>query len=246
MTFDTGQLATARETKTIRQLTSAYRRHRFAILFYSLMLTIGVTPFLRALGFDVMQGFLGLNLIAGALGAAARTGVLMLVLAALFGSARLAGALFGAEVLFVVSEIVWIFVACLATFGSVRYALHRGPVDGERIHAALSAYVLIGIIFGVVYVSYERMWPGSFAVISGPGGFLLPRAVYFSFVTLATLGYGDIVPVSEPARGTAILEAIGGQLYIAVLLARLVALYTAQERRLTETEPVERERRRAT
>lgn len=71
-----------------------------------------------------------------------------------------------------------------------------------------------------------------FAVTLGGTGFLFPRAVYFSFVTLASLGYGDIVPVGEAARGTAILEAVGGQLYLAVLLARLVALYTAQERHL--------------
>ena len=50
------------------------------------------------------------------------------------------------------------------------------------------------------------------------------RFVYFSFVTLATLGYGDIVPLTATARGLAVIEAIGGQLYIAVLVARLVSL----------------------
>ena len=53
----------------------------------------------------------------------------------------------------------------------------------------------------------------------------LARAVYYSFVTIATLGYGDIVPASHPARGLAILEAVSGQMYLAVLIARLVALY---------------------
>jgi voltage-gated potassium channel Kch len=50
-------------------------------------------------------------------------------------------------------------------------------------------------------------------------------ALYFSFVTLATLGYGDIVPRSDVARGLAILEGVGGQLFLAVMVARLVSLY---------------------
>jgi hypothetical protein len=52
-------------------------------------------------------------------------------------------------------------------------------------------------------------------------------AIYYSFVTLATLGYGDIVPRSEVARGLTIMEAVAGQLYLAVLVARLVSLYVS-------------------
>jgi len=54
-------------------------------------------------------------------------------------------------------------------------------------------------------------------------------AIYYSFVTLTTLGYGDIVPRSEVARGLAIMEALVGQLYLAVMVARLVSLYVAGE-----------------
>lgn len=212
------------------RLAHAYRQRRFAFLFYSLLLTIGVAPFLHALGFDLFQGFLALNLLAAALGATARRVLVMLVLAALFAAARLAGAALGAHALFTLSEAVWILVAWLATFGSLRHALHRGPVDAERIYAAASVYVLLGLACGIIDLLYERIWPGSFAVTVGGGELSFPRAVYFSFVTLASVGYGDIVPVSAPARGIAILEAVGGQLYLAVLLARLVALYSIQER----------------
>jgi voltage-gated potassium channel len=52
------------------------------------------------------------------------------------------------------------------------------------------------------------------------------RGIYFSFVTLATLGYGDIVPASDVARGLAILEAVIGQFYLTVVVARLVSLYS--------------------
>jgi hypothetical protein len=54
-------------------------------------------------------------------------------------------------------------------------------------------------------------------------------AIYFSFITIATLGYGDIVPVNGAARGLAMLEAIGGQMYLAVLVARMVSLYSKEE-----------------
>jgi len=67
------------------------------------------------------------------------------------------------------------------------------------------------------------MLPGTFTV-TGP--FSQTSAIYFSFVTLATLGYGDIAPRGDIARGLAIIEGIGGQLFLAVLVARLVSLYS--------------------
>jgi voltage-gated potassium channel Kch len=72
------------------------------------------------------------------------------------------------------------------------------------------------------YWALEQIRPESFAM---PAGFSRMSALYFSFVTLATLGYGDIVPRSDLARGLAIVEGIGGQLFLAVLVARLVGLY---------------------
>jgi hypothetical protein len=124
-------------------------------------------------------------------------------------------------------ESLWVSASLLATAATVRYALRPGVVDAERIFAALDAYLLAGLVLGVCYLAVEQMWPGSFGPATG-GEFDLDRAVYFSFVTIATLGYGDIVPVSEPARGLAVLEAVGGQMYLAVLVARLVSLYSAQ------------------
>ena len=83
----------------------------------------------------------------------------------------------------------------------------------------------------VFYWVLERTWSGSSAV-PGEGSqshFSLVAAIYYSFVTLATLGYGDIVPRSEVVRGLAIMEAVAGQLYLAVLIARLVSLYVSGE-----------------
>ena len=84
-------------------------------------------------------------------------------------------------------------------------------------------YLLAGIYFGLSYWVLERMIPGTFTAAAP---FSQTSAIYFSFVTLATLGYGDIAPRGDIARGLAIIEGIGGQLFLAVLVARLVSLYS--------------------
>jgi hypothetical protein len=85
------------------------------------------------------------------------------------------------------------------------------------------------LIFAVI----AEFLPGSFhypdTLSPGTGTQPLSQLFYFSYVTLATLGYGDIVPVSGPAKGMAILEAVIGQMYLVVVVARLVSLYRQSE-----------------
>src|SRR5215813_11347576 len=97
--------------------------------------------------------------------------------------------------------------------------MRGAKVDAEHLFAALSSYLLAGIYFGLLYWALEQLRPGTFVAATA---FSKTGGIYFSFVTLATLGYGDIVPKTDVARGLAILEAVGGQLYIAVTIARLV------------------------
>ena len=126
---------------------------------------------------------------------------------------------------------LWTVVALLAAASAMRFALGARVVDREHLYAGLSAYLLAGIFFGVFYWVVERTWPGSL-VMSGremPGNVSLALTIYYSFVTLTTLGYGDIVPRSEVVRGLAIMEAVAGQLYLAVMIARLVSLYVSGE-----------------
>jgi voltage-gated potassium channel len=97
-------------------------------------------------------------------------------------------------------------------------------VDGERIFAALDAYLMIGLMFAICYAVLDKVDPASFGSPSEID-LTMDRAIYFSFVTIATLGYGDIVPLGGLARGLAILEAVTGQMYLAVLVAWLVSLF---------------------
>lgn len=101
---------------------------------------------------------------------------------------------------------------------------------------AIVAYLLIGLQWSLIYGYIEHVHPGSFSIpanMLSQGSAQIAAApvsvlLYFSFVTLATLGYGDITPISAVARTFAWFEAIVGQLYIAVTIARLVGMDVAE------------------
>ena len=102
-----------------------------------------------------------------------------------------------------------------------------GHAVRDRLFGAVVLYLLLGLIWAVAYAILDAQVPGAFAG--------LPRAdrsiadwAYFSFVTLTTVGYGDITPVARLARTLAILEALVGQLYPAVIIARLVSLQVSK------------------
>jgi Ion channel len=98
-----------------------------------------------------------------------------------------------------------------------------GHAVSDRVFGAVVLYLLLGILWAVAYQLVARLSPGAFAGHTDAGGELAEWA-YFSFVTLTTVGYGDITPVALGARSLAILEALVGQLYPAVIIARLVSL----------------------
>jgi len=113
----------------------------------------------------------------------------------------------------------------------LRFILRAPRVTTEVLFAGIATYLMLGLLWGFAYVLVSRLNPDSFAFTSGtPGSQSLPgfNAVYFSFVTLSTVGYGDIIPVSPVARMLAMMEAMAGTIYMAVLISRLVALYTSE------------------
>jgi len=110
-----------------------------------------------------------------------------------------------------------------------------GRPTSERVFGALCAYVFVGLLFAVIYAHMEYRQPGSFATSQEvfaedvlQESNLFPLFTYFSFVTLTTLGYGDISPVAEAARTLAWFEALLGQLYLAVMVAGFVAIHISE------------------
>jgi len=212
----------------VRKFALAYLRRRHAILFYSLLLTLIAAPLLAvfSLGDQWLQFFLALNLVAGVVGEGGR-GHWRLFLAVVIAIVLARLIAIGVHSSFVSVTLLdlWIVIGLLAAANMLRFALRATTVDAEHVYAALSAYLLAGLFLGVLYWNVERVWPGSIHMPADGAGFTPFHAVYFSFVTLATLGYGDIVPKSDLARGLVIFEAIAGQLYLAVMISRLISLY---------------------
>ena len=104
-------------------------------------------------------------------------------------------------------------------------AFREGPATRHRIFGAVAAYLLLGLDWALAYRLVDVLVPGSFHGLAWePRGHNLSAFVYFSLSTLTTAGYGDIVPLSLPARTLANMESMTGQLFPAVLLARLVSL----------------------
>jgi len=122
-------------------------------------------------------------------------------------------------------------------FGYILSIIFIGIFKAKRvttnlIFGSICIYLLIGLEWSFIYSLMEILNPGSFQVDTpGFGEFLSDRQsltirfVYFSFITLTTLGYGDITPVTPPAQFIALIEAITGQFYLTILVARLVGMH---------------------
>jgi hypothetical protein len=111
----------------------------------------------------------------------------------------------------------------------------RRDITFDAVMGASCALVLLGLAFGSTYVVLEWMVPGSFSIPPLPADIeqvFGPTAnefnlVYFSFVSMTTIGFGDILPVAPPAKSLAVLEGLLAQLYLATIIARLVGLEIA-------------------
>jgi len=211
---------------TLRNLAHSYLQRRYTILFYALLVTMVAAPILSSLKLSgiLMESLLAASLLAAILPVSAvRSRRSLLVVLVIVWVARPVTVWLDHRILSAITLGIWTLIGLLAAVAALRFAMGATKVDSEHLYAALSAYLLAGIYFGVLYWVLEQVSSGTFAVT---GEFSQASAIYFSFVTLATLGYGDITPRADVARGLAIVEGIGGQLFLAVLVARLVSLYS--------------------
>ena len=110
------------------------------------------------------------------------------------------------------------------------FVLRAREVDLGIVLGSVCVYLLVAFMWASGYALIEDLHPGSFAIPSVTVEESTRNALqYFSFVTITTLGYGDIQPVTRLARMVSVLEAVIGQLYLVILVARLVGLHTALE-----------------
>lgn len=122
--------------------------------------------------------------------------------------------------------VFFVFIVCAMLF----HVMRDEEVTANKICGALSAYLLIGVTWALLFTVIEGIRPQSFLVADVQGAGIREMSThftYYSFVTLTTLGYGDITPLTSTAKAFSYLEAVFGQIYLAVLIARLVGLHIA-------------------
>jgi hypothetical protein len=113
---------------------------------------------------------------------------------------------------------------------AIRQVVRSGPINANRVIGVICIYLLLGLIWSLFYVLINMFIPDSFSIQIGGSPFEQAQPfLYYSFVTLTTLGYGDISPLGETARAMSTIEAILGQFYIAILVAGAVATFIARK-----------------
>ncbi|HMG33755.1 MAG TPA: potassium channel family protein [Blastocatellia bacterium] len=120
---------------------------------------------------------------------------------------------------------IWVVFLATLTVLIIFRIFAQGRINMHRIQGAVAAYLLLGVIWSGLYRLVVQFDPRAFTLPSVVDeSTLMSKLVYFSFVTLTTVGYGDVTAVHTAARSLAILEALIGQLFPAVLIARLVSM----------------------
>lgn len=233
-------------TTSIRNDSGAERwfGHRYLALLVALLLLFALYPFLEQNVIEArhVSVFFTVILIAGiyAVSHNHRLTVLALVLAAGMLSGQWL-AHFDQNPTAIAFARVFGFVFFLVTAAAILTdVLKSRTITGDKICGAICAYLMIALMWAFLFCLIEVLNPGSFLENGQPIAVghitfrqfaVMNSLVYYSMVTIATLGYGDIIPKTAPARSLSTLEAITGQMYLAILIARLVSIHIVHSTR---------------
>jgi hypothetical protein len=206
---------------------------RFATLWVIFTLFTVLFPFVKGpLTSTIFLLLFSLLLISSVTAASGDRRILAVALAVLVTTIvlRLGFVLFGLTDLEALSFLFASFTLGLSAFLVFRSLFKIKNVTSDTIWQAISVYLLIGLTWGMFFSFVNLVSPGSFVDNTLPDQAIsFPAMNYYSFVTLATLGYGDILPVTEAARSLAVMEVLTGVLYLAILISRLVGTWKPGE-----------------
>ena len=220
--------------RSVRLRIPRFRRFSTVQLLIALGLLFTFAPFVEEMkdGDLIVSALFSLALLAAVLAVADHKAILFIAL--LLAIPAIAGRWMNHFWPDLVSPIVFLIAALVLTAFVVanllRFVLHAPFVNVEVLCASISAYLMLGLMWTMAYWLVDQLTPGgafSFNTNAGTRSMNGFNGFYFSFITLSTVGYGDITPVSKVARMLAAMEAMTGLLYVAVLIARLVALYSS-------------------
>lgn len=219
------------------RIITRIRARRFSYLAKSLILLIIAYPYLETNTIDqVILTALTIMVMTAAIIAVSKTRRDYIIMAALslpwFVSLIVNLPLFEVDGGVIIrKEIVFAVLLFFYTTISIFIHLLRSrEVTTEILFAAVCVYFLIGLSWAALYVLVELVRPGSFIDTTGHLAMSPSRYLFFSYVTLTTVGYGAIIPATDQARSIAMIEAIVGQLYITFMVARLVGLHISKPR----------------
>jgi voltage-gated potassium channel len=218
-------------------------RWRHFALLISILLLFTVAPFVITLrhGIVILNVISTAVLVAGSYALSERKGVFIIAITlsalSVVGTALLLA--FPETWALLISHSIILVVVGFFCVTILSYVLRRGRVNSDKIFAAICVYMLMGYGWSFVYSILVELEPHAFVATTEVGlhdfAARLLQLRYFSFMTLTTVGYGDIVPHSALARTLTVLEAVMGQFYLVVLVGRLVGLHIVHE--TTERSP---------
>jgi voltage-gated potassium channel len=219
---------------------SLFHQHRFGVLFVLLFCVILIPPY-----FENMPW-------VGSLWRAIFTCVMLWALYTVAGSRRVM--MLAVLVLIPTLSSTWLSVSDselnvayvdnltnILYFGLIctflaRYIFGAPRVTLEVIYAAMCLYMVMAVLWAAIYTNLQLFYVDAFTFYgqtAAEAGIhkedLFQSMLYYSFVTLSTLGYGDIIPVHRVAQNWAAMEAMIGQFFIAIVIARLVSMYTIEK-----------------
>ena len=210
------------------RVSAAFRERMLTVLLVLLLLLTFVVPSAVQSVFQAqlfVDTLLTLVLIAGTLAVSANRPLMtaMAVLAVFAMGLRWSEWILSGELLPIVREASLLITLFLLAVAVAINVFSSSTSLSERIVGTVILYLLIGMIWGIAYMAIATHNPHAFTQTT-PVEFPITNWIYFSFVTLTTVGYGDIQPVSRLARSLATLEALIGQLYPAIIIARMVSM----------------------
>lgn len=210
---------------------------RFHWLLAALLLQLVAAPFLGGQMAAIIQDLLFLGILLAALRVAGQSSLhrVNCVLAGLCACAVLVKYAAGLLYADIIGDLLGAMVILLTTVEVSQYLSRQRRVDLDTVLGGLCVYLFMGALWFLLYSLIERINPGAFDFTVHGHDLVREKRdsllFFFSYVTLLTTGYGDIVPLSPVARTLAVLEGIAGQFYMVFFMARLVGLHVAGKER---------------
>lgn len=225
----------------LRRIFNRFRKRRFAYLAKSLILLLLLYPYLdKDMPGQLIMSFITIMVMISLIIAVSdkkRDVIIALCFAIPWFIVLVVNLPFVEKNRSIVVRREIVFAALLFFYTTYRIFMHlirSREITSEILFAAVCVYLMIGLSWATLYIFVHILDPASFIDMSGELGNSAPRFLFFSYVTLTTIGYGTLTPATDHARSLAMMEGLLGQLYLTIMVARLVGLHISKPKATDE------------